>query len=39
VDFIAITGVDAKDVSDGETVSRPLDYADLITRPDITLDD
>lgn len=37
--FIAITGVDAKYVSDGETMSRPLDYPDLITRPHATLDD
>src|SRR5690348_15453884 len=39
LDFIAITGVDAKHVSDGETMSRPLDYPDLITRPYTTLDD
>src|SRR5262249_12501465 len=39
LDFIAITGVDAKYISDGETMSRPLDYPDLITRLYAPLDD
>jgi RNA polymerase sigma factor (sigma-70 family) len=39
LDVIAITGVDAKYVSDGETISRPLDYADVITRPQTPLAD
>ena len=39
LDFIAITGVDAKYVSDGETMTRPLDYTDLIAGPYTTLDD
>jgi hypothetical protein len=32
LDFIAITRIDAKEVPDGETMSRLLDYPDLITR-------
>ena len=39
LDFIAITGVDAKYISDGETMSRPLDYPDLIPRAYTPLDD
>jgi hypothetical protein len=39
LDFIAITGVDAKYVSEGETMSRPLDYPDFISGPYTTLDD
>src|SRR5262245_65604768 len=39
LDFIAITGLDANYVSDGQTKSRPLDYPDLITRAYSTLDD
>jgi hypothetical protein len=39
LDFIAITGVDAKYVSDGEAMSRLLDHPDLITRPYTSLDD
>ena len=39
LDLIAITGVDAKYVPDGESVSRPLDYSDLVTRPYSSLDD
>src|SRR5262249_57133688 len=38
-DFLAITGVDAKDVPDGETVIWPIEHPDLITRPDTSLDD
>ena len=38
-DFFAITSVDAKYVSNGETMSRPLDYPDLITGPYATFDD
>src|SRR5262249_33115425 len=37
--FIAITGVAPKYGSDGETMSWPLDYPDLITRAYSTLDD
>ena len=37
-DFSAITGVDAKDVSDGEIMSGSLDYPDLISGPNVTLD-
>jgi hypothetical protein len=29
--FVAIPGIDAKHVSDGEAMSRPFDYPDLIT--------
>jgi hypothetical protein len=38
-DFIAITGVDAKHISDGEIMVGSLDYSDLISGPHITLDD
>src|SRR5262249_7820057 len=38
-DVIAITGVDAKYVPDGKTMSRPLEYPDLVTRPYRTLCD
>jgi hypothetical protein len=38
-DFIVITGVDAKYISDSEIVIGPLDHVDLISGPDITLDD
>jgi hypothetical protein len=37
--LLAITGVDAKDVSDGETMVGPLDDLDLIPGPHLTLDD
>jgi len=37
-DFIAIAGVDAKYISDGEIMIGSLDYPDLISRPHITLD-
>jgi hypothetical protein len=39
LDFVAITSVDAKYVSDGEAMSWPLDHQNLITRPPTTLDD
>src|SRR5262249_31673683 len=39
LDFIAITGVDAKYISDGETMIGSLDYPDLISGPHLTLDD
>jgi hypothetical protein len=38
-DFIAVTSVDAKHISDGEIMIRSLDYPNLIPGPDITLDD
>jgi hypothetical protein len=38
-EFIAVTSVDPKHVSDGEIVIRSLDYPNLIPGPDITLDD
>jgi hypothetical protein len=38
-DFLAIAGVDAKDVSDGEIMIGPFDYVDLIAGPNITLGD
>src|SRR5262245_5685200 len=39
LDFISVTGVDAKHVSDGETTSRPLEHPDLITCSYTALDD
>jgi hypothetical protein len=38
-DFIATLSVNAKYVTDGETMRRPLDDPDLITRRDTPLDD
>src|SRR5262249_6128382 len=38
-DFLAITGVDAKYVSDGEIMIGPLDYPDLISGRHIPFDD
>src|SRR5262245_57877685 len=38
-DFLAITGVDAKNISDGEIMIGFLDYPDLIPDPHIPLDD
>src|SRR5262249_6903470 len=38
-DFLAIRGVDAKYVSNGEPLRRPLAPPNLFTRPDTTLDD
>jgi hypothetical protein len=38
-DFIAITGVDAKYISDGEIVIGSLDYPDFVSGPHITFDD
>ena len=38
-DFMPITGVDAKHISDGETMFGPFDDPDLISCPDVTLDD
>jgi hypothetical protein len=38
-DFIAITGVDAKYISDGEIMIGSFDYPDLISGPHTTLDD
>jgi hypothetical protein len=39
VGFVVITYVDAKDIANGEIVIGPLDYADLVSGSDITLDD
>ena len=39
LDFMPITGVDAKHISDGETMFGPFDDPDLISCPDVTLDD
>ena len=38
-DFIAITGVDAKYISNGQIMIGSLHYPDLISGPHITLDD
>jgi hypothetical protein len=38
VDFIAITGIDAKYISNGEIMMGSLDYPDRISGPHITLD-
>jgi hypothetical protein len=38
-EFIAVPGVDAKHISDGEVVIRSLDDPNLIPGPDITLND
>src|SRR5262249_17132621 len=38
-DLIAITGVDAKYIADGETMIGPLDHPDLIPGPHLALDD
>src|SRR5262249_3964424 len=39
IDFLVITGVDAKYVPNGETMIGPLDDPDLISGPHIALDD
>jgi hypothetical protein len=39
IGFMAITGVDAEHMSDGEIMIGSLDYSDLISGTHISLDD